>query len=701
MNRVFTAHTPLAPDMLMFESLSGHEQLSQLFEFRLSLLSPSQDITAEQLLGRNVTIEVETQGLGRRYLNGDVTRFALIAREGRYWRYEAILRPWTWYMTRASNCRIFQNKTALDIILEVLFYPYGNVSSWSLLNRTTETYRTWDYCVQYQETDFNFVSRMMEHEGIYYWFEHAMGKHTLILADSPGAHLVLPGHAQIPYIAPDSAVIADEEHIESWVVSKQVDTGGYVTDDYDFTKPRAKLEQRKNHPLGHANDNYKFYDWPGGYTQPTPDGERYTKVRLEELQAPHEILHGRTNVRGMAPGYHFNLYRNPRGDQNRDYLVLSVDYWWKETPYTTQDEEGTLADMAINCQPYSEQFRPPRVTPKPLTNGPQTAVVVGPAGEEIYTDGYGRVKVQFHWDREGKRDENSSCWIRVSHPWAGSNYGAIHIPRIGQEVIVDFIGGDPDYPMITGRVYNADQMPPWKLPDHKTQSGILTRSSLKGTPAHANMLRFEDRKGAEEIRMHAQRNLVTSVEHNEGHGVGNNRHTHIGNDEVLRVGHDREVTIGANHVETIGSNMVVSVGINQDLTVGAAKTETIGSVSQLTVGSQLLETVGHMASLDVGHDWRVKAGHDMVLKAGKDIGLKADMRIVVDAGMKLTLKAGGSFIEIGPDGVVIEGVLVRINCGGAAGSGSDAEPDKPDKAKDAKPKSPFARLRDEFIKGLG
>jgi type VI secretion system secreted protein VgrG len=390
-----------------------------------------------------------------------------------------------------------------------------------------------------------------------------------------------------------------------------------------------------------------------------------------------------------------------RGDQNRDYLVLSVDYWWKETPYTTQDEEGTLADMAINCQPYSEQFRPPRVTPKPLTNGPQTAVVVGPAGEEIYTDGYGRVKVQFHWDREGKRDENSSCWIRVSHPWAGSNYGAIHIPRIGQEVIVDFIGGDPDYPMITGRVYNADQMPPWKLPDHKTQSGILTRSTLKGTPDHANMLRFEDRKGAEEIRMHAQRNLVTSVEHNEGHGVGNNRHTHIGNDEVLRVGHDREVTIGANHVETIGSNMVVSVGINQDLTVGAAKTETIGSVSQLTVGSQLLETVGHMASLDVGHDWRVKAGHDMVLKAGKDIGLKADMRIVVDAGMKLTLKAGGSFIEIGPDGVVIEGVLVRINCGGAAGSGSDAEPDKPDKAKDAKPKSPFARLRDEFIKGLG
>ncbi len=700
MNRVFIAHTPLAQDMLMFESLSGHEQLSQLFEFRLQMLSPSQDITAEQLLGQNVTVEVETQGLGRRYLNGDVTRFALIARDGRYYRYEAILRPWTWYMTRTSNCRIFQNKTALDIILDVLFYPYGNVSSWSLLNRTTETYRTWDYCVQYQETDFNFVSRMMEHEGIYYWFEHSMGKHTLIIADSPGAHQVLPGHAQIPYIAPNPAVIADEEHIESWVVSKQVDTGGYVTDDYDFTKPRAKLEQRKTHPLGHANDNYKFYDWPGGYTQPTPDGERYAKVRLEELQTPHEVLHGRTNVRAMAPGYHFNLYRCPRGDQNRDYLVLSVDYYWKEAPYTTDDEEGTLADMAVNCQPYSEQYRPPRVTPNPLTNGPQTAVVVGPPGEEIYTDGYGRVKVQFHWDRDGKRDQNSSCWIRVSHPWAGSNYGAIHIPRIGQEVIVDFIGGDPDYPIITGRVYNADQMPPWKLPDHKTQSGILTRSTLKGTPDNANMLRFEDRKGAEEIRMHAQRNLVTSVEHNEGHGVGHNRHTNVGNDEVLRVGSNRDVTIGLNHVETIGSNMVLTVGSVQEVTVGAARIEAIGAVSHLTVGSDLRESVGHTASLDVGHDWKVKAGKDHLLEAGMDVHVKAGMRVLVDAGVQLTLKAGGSFIDIGPAGVVIEGALVRINCGGAAGNANSADPTKPDKAKRASPRDPFAQLKD-FIKGLG
>ena len=701
MPRVFTAHTPLGPEMLLFESLTGHEQISRLFEFRLEMLSPSQDITAEQVLGRNITVEVETEQLGRRYLNGEVTRFALVARFGRYYRYEAILRPWAWYMTRAANCRIFQKRTVLEIIEDV-FFKYGDVSSWGLLNRTNDTYRQWDFCVQYQETDFNFVSRMMEHEGIYYHFEHEMGKHTLVLSDSPGAHKVLPEYASVPFIAPDPAVIADEEHVESWIVSKEVDPGGYITDDYDFKKPRAKLEQRKTHSLGHPNDKYKFYDYPGGYIEPKPDGEHYAKVRLEELQAPHEILTGRTNVRGMAPGYHFNLYRCPRGDQNREYLILGVDYYWKEAPYTTQADQGTIYQMTVSCQDYSVQFRPARTTPKPLTSGPQTAEVVGPAGEEIYTDddGYGRVKVQFRWDREGKRDENSSCWIRVSHAWAGTNFGAIYIPRIGQEVIVDFIGGDPDYPIITGRVYNADEMPPWKLPTHKTQSGVLTRSTPKGTSDHANMIRFEDRKGVEEIRIHAQRNLVTSVEHNEGHGVGNNRHSNIGNNEVVRIGNNRDEEIGKDHTESIAGDMTLKVGGNQDIKIGKAKQESIDYGSDLTIGLDLRQSVGGSMSLDVGTAQDVKLGTDHKLEAGKDIHLKAGMRIVVDAGLQLSLNAGGSFVEIGPAGVVIEGALVRINCGGAAGSASGANPADAKKAKEAAPRGPFSQLMD-FIKGMG
>jgi len=679
MPRVFTAHTPLGPDMLLFESLTGREELSRLFEFRLELLSPSQDITAEQLLGKNVTIEVETEPHGRRYLNGEVARFAYVSRFGRYYRYEAILRPWTWYMTRAADCRIFQKRTAIDIIEDV-FFKYADVSSWGLLNRTSDTYRQWDFCVQYQETDFNFVSRMMEHEGIYYYFEHENGKHTLVLADSPGAHKPLPEYERIPFYAPDAAVIADEEHVHRWVVTKEVDPGGYTTDDYDFRKPRAKLEQRKQHPLGHANDRYKFYDYPGGYVEPAPDGERYAKVRLEELQAPHEILTGYTNVRGIAPGYHFNLYRCPRGDQNREYLILAADYYWKEAPYTTQGELGTVYETTMSCQDYSLQFRPPRITPKPLTSGPQTAVVVGPRNEEIYTDedGYGRVKVQFRWDREGKHDENSSCWIRVSNAWAGSNYGVIHIPRIGQEVIVDFIDGDPDYPIITGRVYNADEMPPWPLPAHKTRSGILTRSTQKGTPAHANMLRFEDKKNAEEIHVHAQRQLTTVVEANETRIVGGTRYVSIHRDHIEHVDGNIQLLIGKGKIDggqydvSIEKSMRETVGEQRDQHVKGDRNDQVDGTSSLTVGVSRLEKVSMKHAVD----------------AGMEIHLKAGLNVVIEAGVQLTLKGPGGFINIGPAGVAIQGTIVLINSGGAAGAGSGSDPTKPEDAIEADPSKP-------------
>jgi len=679
MPRVFTAHTPFGPDMLLFESLTGREELSRLFEFRLELLSPSQDLAAEPVLGKNVTIEVETEPLGRRYLNGEVTRFALISRYGRYYRYEVILRPWTWYMTRASNCRIFQKRTAIEIIEDV-FFKYADVSSWGLLNRTTETYRQWDYCVQYQETDFNFVSRMMEHEGIYYYFEHEMGKHTLVLADSPSAHKPLPEYEKIAFIAPDAAVIANEEHVESWIIAKEVDPGGYITDDYDFRKPRAKLEQRKVHPLGHANDKYKFYDYPGGYIDPAPDGERYAKVRLEELQAPHEILTGRTNVRGIAPGYHFNLYRCPRGDQNREYLILSADYYWKEAPYTTRGDVGTIYETTMNCQDHSVQFRPPRITPKPLTSGPQTAVVVGPGNEEIYTDedGYGRVKVQFRWDREGKHDENSSCWIRVSHAWAGSNYGAIHIPRIGQEVIVDFIDGDPDYPIITGRVYNADEMPPWPLPANKTRSGLLTRSTMKGTPAHANMLRFEDRKGAEEIHVHAQRQLTTVVEANETRIVGGTRYVSIHHDHIEHVDGNIQLLVGKGKID----------GGQYDVSIEKSMRETVGEQRDQHVKGDRNEQVDGTASLTVNVSQLEKVAMKHAVDAGMEIHLKAGLNVVIEAGVQLTLKGPGGFIDIGPAGIAIQGTLVLINSGGAAGAGSGSNPTQPEDAVEANPARP-------------
>jgi type VI secretion system secreted protein VgrG len=640
--RIAKAHTPLGPT-LMFRQLTGHEDISQLFDLQLELLANKDaSVKPSALLGKDITIELEIQGGGTRFLNGQVTRFAFVGKEAAkdsdLWRYEARLRPWLWYLTRSSDCKIWQNKTVPDILDEVFGkYPFP------VTKKLEGSYKEWEYCVQYQETDFNFVSRLMEHEGIYYYFEHEKGRHTLVLADAYGAHSPVPSYATIPYIPQDRVAVADEECIDTWQVAQDVEPGAFYTDDYDFKKPSAQLDQPRKKPFDHPHGAYEIYDWPGTYTE-TGDGENYARVRLEGLQAPHETVVGQSNVRGIAPGYLFTLKKCPRADQNREYLILSANYYVFDNPYHTGGEgEGAQWRLAVTAQPSSIPFRAPRSTPKPLTSGPQTAVVVGPSGEEIWCDEYGRVKVQFHWDRYGKHDDHSSCWIRVSQPWAGSNWGGIFTPRIGQEVIVDFICGDPDQPIITGRVYNAEQMPPWTLPDDKTQSGVLTRSSQNGSTDDANMLRFEDKKGEEEIHVHAQKQLTTVVEQDE-----------------LR-----------------------TVGGTQDILVKKKKTETVKADNDLHIEGDLKKMVDGMLSLTVAGDQHEKVGMNHALESGMEIHLKAGMKVIIEAGLQLTIKASGGFVDIGPAGVTIQGTMVLINSGGAAGTGSGSSPSSPEDAKEA------------------
>ena len=636
MARVFTVHTPLGPEALKFKALSGQEQLSRLFEFRLEMLGVSPDISVDSLLGQNVTVEVETQQLGQRYLNGEVTRFALIGRDGRYYRYEAIVRPWVWYMTRASDCKIFQQMDVPSILSEVFGkYPYV------VEKRLAGAYRTWDYCVQYQETDLNFVSRLMEHEGIYYFFEHGMGQLKLVLADSPGAHQPLPEYAEIPYISPDAATFADEEHVQSWIVSKEVDPGGFVTDDFDFRKPRAKLQQWNLHAFEHPNAEYRIYDYPGGYTE-ISEGEFYTKVRLEELQTPHEVLEGQSDARGIAPGYLFNLYRCPRADQNREYLIVGVEYLWRENPYATAGDGGTRFQFTLNCQDSSVPFRPLRATPKPLTNGPQTAIVVGPKDDEIYTDKYGRVKVQFHWDRYGEANENSSCWIRVSSSWAGSNWGQISLPRIGQEVIVDFINGDPDYPIIIGRVYNADHMPPYDLPKYQEYSTIKSHSTKKGANTDWNELRFVDYKGKEQVFIHANWRMDVRVKWNMYKTVKESYHCQIHKSHYLTIGGDCEIYIKDKLYDRVESDVQSSVG---------------GTVGRIVDGK---------TSLVINDTLSISAPS-----------------IVLEAKTKISLKVGGNSVVVDNSGVTIAGTLVRINSGGFGTEASDVDIDDPGEASPA------------------
>jgi len=535
MNRIVTAHTPLG-EALRFRAMQGTEALSQLFEFDVELLSDSCALDLKALLGKSLSLEMEVANAGKRFLDGIVARCVLLGREGgtdRQYLYRATVRPWLWLLTRSQDCKIFQNQSVPQI-LQTVMGEYG----FPIEQRLTGSYRQWGYCVQYQETDFAFVSRLMEHEGIYYFFKHEQGQHTLVLCDDIGTHEAFPGYDSVPFFASERVGSDPEECVDIYQVAEEIAPGTYVTDDYNFTKPRASLQNQRSNPASHDHANYEIYDWLGGYSDPG-EADHYSRIRIEELQAERERDEGHASARGLAPGYRFSLRNCPRQEANREYLVVSVTYRLREAGYASNTDTAHY-DFDFVTQPTSLPFRPRRLTPRPHTNGPQTAVVVGPGGEDVWTDQYGRVKVQFRWDRYGQMNENSSCWVRVASNWAGSGYGGMHVPRIGQEVVVDFIAGEPDRPIIVGCTYNADQMPPFMSP---TQSGFISRS-MKGTPGNANALRFEDEPGAEELWLHAERNQRTTVE----------------NEVLVDVGAGYTKNIGTSYTKTVAQDNVYEVG---------------------------------------------------------------------------------------------------------------------------------------------
>ena len=410
-------------------------------------------------------------------------------------------------------------------------------------------------------------------------------------------------------------------------VGNRLASGHFAADDYDFKKPKALLDTRQQQPAGHPQDSREIYDWPGGYTE-VGDGENYARVRIEQLKAEREVMHGFGNARNLAPGYLFTLAKYPRADQNQQYLIEAADYRFEENVYRSDGAGGsgaakrggadspTTYRLAVEVVPSKVPYRSQRTTPKPHTTGPQTAVVVGPPGEEIYTDQYGRVKVQFHWDRYGQMNENSSCWIRVSSPWAGANYGGIHIPRIGQEVIVDFLNGDPDYPIITGRVYNAMQMPPWDLPGNKTQSGFLTRSTKGGTPGHglhnspgtANAIRFEDKAGQEQLWLHAQKDQLTEVENDEDKWVGNDRRKTIDRDEFNTIHRDRTEVVDRNEKINVHGWRTEEVDLDETITIHQNRKERVDHNETISIGDNRTEDVGKNEKIDIGINQSLKVG---------------------------------------------------------------------------------------------
>jgi type VI secretion system secreted protein VgrG len=574
--------------------------------------------------------------------------------------------------------------------------------------------------VQYRETDYNFVSRLMEEEGMYYFFKHQQGRHTMVLADAYSAHAPYEGYGELPFVQVESKGRIEREFIQEWDFTREVQPGRYAIDEFDFKKPAVDLGVNTNQKRSYEYANEEVFDFPGSYLT-TGEGNQLVKVRLEELQAKFEVARARTNARGVCPGSLLKLTGQPRKDQNREYLVLSAEYDMEYAEYESMESAGADFGCQFRAMDSKQPFRPQRLTPEPVVQGPQTAIVVGPKGEEIYTDEYGRVKVQFHWDRYGKQDENSSCWVRVSQPWAGKNWGMVAIPRIGQEVVVDFLNGDPSCPLIIGRVYNADQMPPYDLPANKTQTGIKSRSSMKGAGANFNEIRFEDKKGEEQVYIHAEKNQDNIVENDETTDVGHDRTEKVGNNEKITIGVDRTenvgnnetIAIGVNRTETVGANESITIGANRTKTVGASETvsvalqrthtvgvnETIavgaaqeiaigafqavaigayqsvsvGANQDISVGASQSTSVGSNRSVDVGGSLSTSVAKDESRKVtggrstdiGKDDALKVGKNLVIDAGDSVTIKTGSASISMKKDGtIVIKGKDITVEGSG-------------------------------------
>jgi type VI secretion system secreted protein VgrG len=633
-SRAVQIATPLGKDVLLFHRMTANESLGQLFEFQIDLLSENPNIRFEDLLGQRITVQPElTQGK-KRYFSGHVSSFSQSGTVGDLFVYHASVHPWLWFLTRSANCRIFQDKKIPDIIKEV-FKDQGFTDYEEALSGN---YQPREYCVQYRESDFNFVSRLMEQEGIYYYFKHENDKHTLVLSDSASSHQPFPGYEKLPFYPPESTLRRERDHICDWRISHEIQPGICALNDFNFKTPKANLHVKSAVQHDHVMAGLEVYDYPGSY-QKTDEGEAYARGRIEELQSGYELLHGEANARGFSVGSLFELTGYPRKDQNREYLIVSSTHKIVSDPYGTGASAGEadIYSCSFTVVPSKQPFRPARTTPKPVVKGPQTAIVVGPAGSEIYTDKYARVKLKFHWDRYNKADENSSCWIRVAQQWAGAKWGAIHIPRIGQEVIVDFLEGDPDRPIVTGRVYNDDNMPPYDLPANATQSGIKSRSSKGGSPTNINELRFEDKKGDELIFIQAEKDQEIRVKHDLVELIGNEDHLTVKSDQFQIIKGDKNLAVKGDHNEKVD-----------------------GTISR-----------------EAGMDMQEKVGMRHALDAGMEIYLKAGMNVVVEAGMSITLKAGGGFIVVGPAGVTISGTPVLINSGGAPGAGSGCSPQSP------------------------
>ncbi|MFT4929695.1 MAG: type VI secretion system secreted protein VgrG [Phenylobacterium sp.] len=663
--------------------LRGHEGISETFEFQLELVSEDPEVTFDDVVGQSCVMTIlspnHTEGEEgyedadehERFIHGIVSHFEIGDEGSRFTTYHAVVVPKIWALKHRHNCRIFQQKSVIDIV-STLLDELGLAGDEYRVD-CSGSYEPYVYCVQYRESELNFISRLLEAEGIFYYFEHTDEKHVMVFADDSTALSAIEGEDAIP-AHNDAQGMVRNQHIYQFRYSESLTPGKVTLRDYNFEKPKLQLESEVEEE---QYQDREVYDYPGWFAD-KGRGDTLSRLRMESATTYRKMAKGKSNVNRFVPGYSFNLADDIREQLNDEYLITRIEHVSAQSGPMEEDAttEGGHYNNRFTCIVAGNPFRPSQKTRIPVVEGSQTATVVGPVGEEIYTDEHGRVKVQFHWDRQGRSDENSSCWIRVSQLWAGGGYGGFFLPRIGQEVIIDFLEGNPDRPIVIGRVYHGINKPPYDLPAEKTKSTIKTNSSPQG--GGFNELRFEDKKDEEQIFIHAQKNQDIRVKNSHFESVGNEHHLSVGTNRFEYVKENDHHMVDGDTLSKVKGNVnnVFEADVMQ---------QTTGNENYKVDGDRI-QQVGGTEHLKASQNINIESGQNFGVKAGQNVEVKGGMNINLTAGTTINLKAGGSFISIGPSGVSIKGAMVMINSGGSASAASPGTPAgvaQPDEAEQA------------------
>ncbi len=687
---------PHALGELAVMGFEAQEALSQLYSVEVTLAAPAEvSVDEKALVGQPALLSVHLGDGSDRLYHGIVSRVARwdAGRSPERQRFRVTVVPRLWTLRHTRRSRIFQEMSVPDIVQQVL--ADGQVEHTLSLQGS---YAPREYCVQYRESDFDFVSRLLEEEGIFYSFAHSEDAHTMILNDASDTCAAISGEASVVYREP-SKLVAGSEAVHAFSAHKKIQPGAVVLRDFDFVRPALDLTADTTADDGeHA---LEIYDYPARYVDPGL-GKSLARIRMQELRASVEEAVGTSNCRRLIAGNTFELAEHPLSEFDRSYLLLSVRSLGRQPEVLTHEQamsetkEGYRNEFI--CMPAQVPYRPPRTAPRPIIAGAQTAIVVGPPGEEIHTDEHGRIKVQFHWDREGQNNDRSSCWIRVSQAWAGQSWGALYLPRIGHEVVVEFLEGDPDRPIVTGSVYNGQNPPPIHLPDEKTQSTLRSNSSPGGSGS--NELRFEDAAGRELVYLHAQKDFNIVVENDKTQQVGGNEtllvkkdrtktiegnqalevkkddDSVIGGNQTLEVVKDRSTTVTGNHTESVIGDQTISVDSNQRVMIAMASTETVGLGKMLNVGGAYAITVGAALNQLIGGVMAEQVGGSKTetvgarksetvkgsrsLQVGGDLSEQIDKKRTLKVEKDLLVSVGGKHNHVVKEGYTVSAKEIAL-----------------------------------------